>query len=120
MRGMRFGIRDILWLTLVIALILGWSLWWLSLPAAEATANGEITVGGAPLADGRICLCSESGQIIGSTVARGKFSIPQIPAGKYAVTIDGAAVPAKYGNKSSGLTVAVRQGRNQFNFELRS
>jgi len=116
---MQFGIRDVLWLTLVVGLILGWSLWWLSLPAAEATANGEITVGGVPLADGRICLCSQSGQIFGSTVATGKFSIPHIAAGQYAVTIDGDTVPAKYGNKSSGLTVAVRQGRNQFNFDLR-
>ena len=116
---MRFSIRDLIWLTLVVSLILGWWLWWRSIPGPAARVDGTILLGGSPLSDGRVQFQSASGQIFGSTIAKGSFSVEQIPAGDFVVTIEGNGVSSRYGAAAaSELKVSVREGMNQFNFEL--
>jgi len=114
----RFMIRDVLWLTVVVALALGWWLMWRSLPD-YAKASGSISVAGSPISDGRVCFHSADGQIIGAQVVKGQFHIHQAPVGKFLVTIDGEGVPPKYSSNKSPLSIDVRKGVSTFNFELR-
>ena len=114
---MRFEIRDILWLTLVVGLALGWWLWWLALSASDVRVEGTIFVGGSPLDDGRICFLAANGQIFGSTVAKSNYTVQQIPAGDFRVAIDGKGVPVRYGEKSS-LAVTIRAGKNVCDFQV--
>jgi hypothetical protein len=114
----RFTIRDVLWLMVVAGLVLGWWLLWRSIPA-DARASGSISVAGKPLADGRVCLHSTNGQIIGARAVNGQFQIHNAPVGRFRVTIDGDGVASRYSADNSELSVEVRRGVNTFNFELR-
>jgi hypothetical protein len=114
----RFTIRDVLWLTLVVGLALGWWLFWRAIPI-DAMASGSINVGGKPLSTGRVCLHSADGKIIGSRVVKGQFRIPRAPVGRFLVTIEGDSVPSRYSNDHSVLSVEVRRGVNSFDFDLR-
>jgi hypothetical protein len=114
----RFSIRDVIWLTLVVGLILGWWLFWRSLPAADSRVSGAISVGGSPLAAGRVYFQSASGQILGATIASGKYGIDRIPIGNYSVAVEGNGVATKYG-WGGPLTVTIAAGRNEIDFELR-
>ena len=114
----RFTIRDVLWLTVVVGLALGWWLLWRSIPI-DAKASGSISVAGKPLSDGSVCLHSGDGQIIGARIANGQFRIPKAPIGRFRVTIEGDGVASRYSGNTSELSVEVRSGVNTFNFELR-
>jgi hypothetical protein len=100
----RFTIRDVLWLTTVVALILGWWHWWRSLPQPDKPVTGTITVAGEPLNDGRISFYSSHGQLRGARVLNGQFHIERIPVGIYQVTIEGENVPALYANMTTQIT----------------
>jgi len=115
---LRFTIRDVLWLTVVVGLALGWWLLWRSMPI-DAKASGSINVAGKPLSDGRMCLHSRDGQIIGARVVKGQYSIHKAPIGKYRVTIEGDGVASRYSGANSELSVEVRRGVNTMNFDLR-
>ena len=90
---MRFSIRDVLWLTVVVALAVGW---WLSVPPASGRAAGTITVAGKPLTQGQVIFYSlDHGAIVGAKVAAGKYQIPSIPPGRFAITVDGPGVQCR-------------------------
>src|SRR5688572_29801897 len=93
----RFTIRDILWLTVVVALIAGWGLdhWRLSRPVGSI--NGRICLDGKPVAGGWI-LFQGTGQSAGAKIDanNGEFQIAFIPAGRYTVAVENTAVPTKY------------------------
>jgi hypothetical protein len=89
---MRFTIRDLLWLTLVAALSLGW--WRSSIPKAGGQViRGYFLDGGKPVEDARVFVHSPNGQFRGTNVVKGVFFL-DIPFGKYSVTFDGKDVPA--------------------------
>ena len=91
---MRFTTRDLLWLTVVAALILGWWRWWYSHPVPEGgLIQGRVAVAGKPIDTGRIFLHSPDGQFRGGKVAKGMFSMQRLPFGKYRVTFEGDDVP---------------------------
>ena len=114
----RFTIRDVLWLTVVVALGVGWWSLRRSIPI-DAKAFGSIYVAGKPVSDGSICLHSADGQIIGARIVKGQYSIPKAPIGQFRVTIDGDGVASRYSGNNSELSIEVRRGVNTFNFELR-
>jgi len=116
---MKFTIRDILWLTAVAGLALGWWLWSLSIPPVGERVTGTVAVAGAPLANGTVCLHAiRDGQIVGALVVKGKYDLQRVPIGKYSVTVEGSGAPAKYANGKSGLMIEVTDGTNQFDFDL--
>jgi hypothetical protein len=93
---MRFTIRDLLWLTTVICLVLGWGLWILSLPRPDPRLNGNVRCGGRDVISGQICLHSKAGLIYGSKIADGKYAMPRVPEGHYTVAMEGDGIPEKY------------------------
>jgi hypothetical protein len=93
----RFSIRDVLWLTVVVAMAVLLWLTWHNIPRMAKQMAGAINVAGTPLADGRVCLLAADGQIVGATVTKGQFLIQRVPVGTYGVTIEGSGVAAKYG-----------------------
>src|SRR5262245_28280561 len=113
----RFTIRDVLWLTVVIGLALGWWLWWRSIPL-DARVSGHIIVAGQPLASGRILFCSVDGQIRGAQVIKGDFSIDRVSVGEYRAAVEGEGIASRYGGDKSELSVQVRAGKNVFDFAL--
>src|SRR5262245_33473942 len=115
---MRFSVRDLLWLTTVICLALGWVLWIRSLPPPDPSVKGRVLCDGQSMVDSRIYFHSTSGPIYGSTIVEGRFGIPRLPPeDDYKVSIEGDGIPAKYG-LGSPLRVSIRRGRNEFSFEL--
>ena len=114
---MKFSIRDLLWLTLVVALALGWLLLWRASPAPDGHVAGTVSVRGQPLPEGRVLFKALDGQIFGAHVAKGEYHIERVPVGAFIVSIEGSGVPTKYGDKSP-LTVTVQGGRNQVMFDL--
>jgi hypothetical protein len=114
----RFTIRDILWLTVVIALALGWSISWFANRVPFGGVNGMAHVAGKPVADGRILFQTSNGQYYGAKVVNGRFAIQRLPVGEYSVTANGVGVAAKYDNPSSGLKVKVNEGTNAIDLEL--
>ena len=115
---MKFSIRDLLWLTVVVALAVGW---WLTMPPPSLNARvaGHVSVSGAPLPQGRVLFHSADGPIVGAQVTAGKFSLEQVPIGKFSVTVDGTGVPAKYTDQNGGLVVEVKEGTNTLDLVLR-
>jgi hypothetical protein len=91
---MRFSIRDLLWLTLVAAMALGWLCWWRSIPVpVEGFIRGTVLVSGKPISSGRALLHSADGQFRGTQVVNGSFDLQGVPYGKYLLTFEGDDVP---------------------------
>src|SRR5262245_34341422 len=111
---MKFRIRDLLWLTTVIGLALGWGLWIHSLPPPDPTFSGTIGMDGKAVISGEICFHSESGQIYGSKIIDGQFAIPRIPEGSYHISIEGEGIPTRYHLGAA----SVARGKNDCNFKL--
>jgi len=114
----RFTIRDVLWLTVVVGMGLGWWSWWRSLPPPDARVTGSVSVSGMPLEDGRLCLHSADGPIFGARITKSQFLIPRVPVGHFRVTIEGGGVPVRYASASSELTIQIRNGENVADFNL--
>jgi hypothetical protein len=93
-RRMKFFIRDVLWLTLVVGLALGWWCWWRSLPLpVEGFIRGTVLISGKPISTGRVFLHSSDGQFRGTQVSKGSFELQGIPYGKYSLTFEGDNAP---------------------------
>ncbi|HMC10365.1 MAG TPA: hypothetical protein VKH44_03710, partial [Pirellulaceae bacterium] len=112
---LRFTIRDLLWLTLVAGLTLGWWCWWRSLPVTEeGFVRGTVLVSGKPIGSGRAFLHSTDGQFRGTQVAKGLFDLQGVPYGKYRLTFEGDNVPPNrfdvelnYKCQALGMTYAI-------------
>jgi hypothetical protein len=115
---LRFTIRDVLWLTVVVGLALGWWLLWRSIPI-DAKASGSINVAGKPVSNGCVYFHSTDGQIIGARVVKGQFRIHKAPVGQFRVSIESDDVASRYSGDKSELSVEVRRGVNTFDFDLR-
>lgn len=88
--------------------------------------QGNVSVGGKALASGKITLRSadNSGRVQAG-VTDGKFSFDHVKPGTYWVAVrpasdsDQTSVPQKFRSSTrSGLTVEVKEGRNEFDFDL--
>ncbi len=115
---MKFSIRDVVWLTVVVGIALGWWSWSLTIPPADEQVAGTIVVAGTPLATGRVYFHSANGQFVGAQVTNGQYSLKNIPIGVYDITVEGKGVPPKYSGKSSGLIVEVKDGANHIDLDL--
>ena len=91
---MRFSIRDVLWLTVVVGLGLGWWRFWYSLPGPDGPIQAIGCVSGKPIVSGRALLLSANGQFRGAEIANGWFCLENVPAGKYRLTFEGDNIPA--------------------------
>jgi hypothetical protein len=106
----RFTIRDVLWLTVVVGLGLGWWGWWRSQPGFCEAISGTISVGHQPLVAGRIFFYTSSGQFRGADVADGEFHLEGVPVGEYRIIIEGEGVADLYSDlRSTGLTRVSRK-----------
>lgn len=108
--------------------------------------NGQITLDGAPLADGFVAFVGDEGYAVASgLVQNGHYELSEsasrngIPAGQYAIRIESwkdppgkelpngtfsegiSAIPARYRDaKTSGFTVEVSQKSRKFDFAMNS
>jgi hypothetical protein len=113
-----------------------------SAPATTGEVVGTVTLDGKPVDSGTVHFKPVDGQTstAGATIEKGKFSVV-VPIAKHRVEIsaiqlasggDAAAarhsdagyatvelIPAKY-NRNSELTMDVKSGRNERNFDLKS
>jgi hypothetical protein len=91
-----------------------------SVVADDGEATGLITVGGKPLASGKITFHRDNGQFVGCKVKDGKYTIDRVPAGTLRVTIEGKGVPPAYTSEdTSALVVEVKKGAATFDFNLK-
>jgi len=95
-------------------------------PAKDSTVSGKVTVKGQPLAAGTVTFVLQGGKdekIATSVVKDGTFAVKGLAPGKYSIAVIGkpaASVPAKFGSEeTSGLTLTVLAGPNEFNIELK-
>lgn len=110
---------------------------------AVGTINGEVTLDGKPIQDGRILFSPIDGQggTGGGPIVEGKFTAPDVPANKMKVEINGnkvigkikaydtpesplmdnvvEIVPHRY-NVNSELTLEVKPGIQDVKYELKS
>lgn len=87
----------------------------------SGSVQGTVTVGGQPLTSGKIKLHSGGAKKpIELTIKEGKFGPEKVPAGGYAVTIEGAGVPASYSSdRTTPLTVEISSGANEIDVDLK-
>jgi len=86
-----------------------------------ATVIGRVTLNGKPLAKGKILLHSEAAAPVEMLIADGAFSADKVPLGKKTVTIEGTGIPGKFSaRETTELTVEIKAGANEINFELKS
>lgn len=91
---MRFTTRDMLWLTAVLAVALGWFSWWRSLPVPEdGLIQGFALVAGKPIDNGRFFLHCSDGRFFGGQVDKGRFSLQNVPFGQYQLVFEGEDIP---------------------------
>src|SRR6185295_12558528 len=93
---LRFSIRDVLWLIVVVGPGLGLWVWWQSQPRFSKAITGTISVGHKPLMAGKICFYSKGGQFRGANITNGEFRIEGMPIGEYQIIIEGKGVAALY------------------------
>jgi hypothetical protein len=118
---LRFTIRDMLWLTLVVALAAGWAVdhWFHSRPIGSVA--GLITLDGKPVAGGWIMFHGVSQSVGAKSRTDGEFLVPIVPKGDYTITVEGLGLPPRYSAENqSGLHVFVNEGQNEMRFELRT
>src|SRR5262249_37067798 len=85
------------------------------------TIRGRGTVDGKPLARGKLALTDKDGKAISDAIeADGSFTVTDVPAGSYKVTVTGAGgVPAAFGDpKTTPLTTNVPRGENLLDLDL--
>jgi hypothetical protein len=90
----------------------------------NATASGNVTLGGKPLAAGSVTVVKGSFPFLHTFTAEvkdGAFKFAEtIPTGKYMVTVSGAGVPQQFQSLStSALQFEFAAGANQMNLELK-
>jgi len=117
---LRFTIRDVLWLMVVVGLSLGWWVWWRSQPNFSKAISGTISVGGKPLLEGRIYFYSASGQFRGADIAHGEFQMEAVPLGEYRIIIEGESVAALYSDLSSAAFTNINRRTKSLQFGLHS
>ncbi len=116
---MKFTTRDLLWLTLVATLVLGWSMNWIATRKPTGSVNGSIQINGTQLTDGYVVLHSPDGQLFGDTASKGYFGIQSIPVGDYQVSVHFDGAPAHYRNGGLSMVVEVHEGVNQIELDLK-
>jgi hypothetical protein len=83
----------------------------------KGTVRGMVNVKGKPVEKGEVRFYSEQPVVI-VVIKDGRFEVV-LPPGVMRVTIKGDGVPEKYGDKdTTPLKVEVKQGPNQFDFDL--
>ncbi|MFT3920990.1 MAG: hypothetical protein QM778_00505 [Myxococcales bacterium] len=114
---MRFTIRDLLWLTVTVAMGSCWWRCWNSIPRLGGTKlQGFFLVAGKPVSDGRAFLHFADGEFRGTNVVNGMFLLEHIPMGKYRVTFDGEDVPAN----RFGVEVGAKDELVNITFDVRT
>ena len=119
-RLLSFRLRDLLWLTAVIALGLGWWLDHRKLQAkvdATTDVQGHVTLDFAPLKTGRITFTASNGRFIGGTITDGEYHLAYVPLGRYDVRIEVEGVDPWY---ESWPTRDVRSPDDWHDFGLQS
>lgn len=115
-----FRLRDLLWLTAVIALALGWWLDHRQLQAivdGMAIVSGTVKLDGYPLPKGQILFVTKDGNSVGGPIRGGDYRLSSVPLGRYTVQITGAGVPAM---DQSWLVTDAKPHFNEFHIELAS
>lgn len=92
-------------------------------PAGASSVQGKISFKGQPLAGGTITFVKNAVKVQAPIAADGTYEVKGLQPGDYAVGIQGDkanAVPAQYGDTdTSPLKVAVRDGKQNIDFELK-
>ena len=105
----------------VVAVVATCGLFLSSAPAAMAAdgkVTGTVTVGGTPLAAGKVTFHLDD-EFVGSKIKDGKYTVNRVPVGTYHVTFEGSGVPAKFTSDDIKLLkVEVKEGINVFDFAL--
>jgi hypothetical protein len=116
MKTVKFSIRDLLWLTALIAILAGW---WadhvrLSSDDALVPAEGIVTFRGQPLADSRVVLHYPNDNIAsGVTDRQGRFVLTYsgrtgtLPGKRLVVTVVKRGVPPAYSGGSGNAILLV-------------
>jgi len=93
---------------------------------SSASVGGIVVINGQPLAGAEVQFVGQNGKVLtGETDDNGHYTLkdgakPRVPAGQYRVVISGKDLPAKYSSaEESKLEAEIRNGDNEFQFDLR-
>jgi hypothetical protein len=92
-------------------------------PEPTATVTGKVSIDGKPVTEGEVALVAtgDGGVTKAKIAADGTYSFAgKLVPGKYAVTVTGAGVPAKYKSaETSGLVLELTGGAQTHDIELK-
>jgi hypothetical protein len=108
----------------VTALVVGLAVLACPVQAADkdtGSVEGKITFAGKSLTKGKVSFHPRKGKpVVADIKADGTYSARKVPVGEVRISIKSKGVPEKYASpKTSGLTLKVTKGKQEFNIELK-
>jgi hypothetical protein len=108
---MKFTLRDLFWLMLVVGVATAWLIMLLAAPPKASTVKGRVYSRGKPF-EGRIFLRSHDGVVISAPVHKGDFDLKYCTTGTYEVVYEGAEEDLRFLN--DGKTIRINSYSDQF------
>jgi hypothetical protein len=88
--------------------------------AADVKLSGTVTLNGMPLPSGQVLFHQENGQIVGSRIKDGMYTVDRVPVGSHKITIEAEGLPPKFSRvETTPLVAEIKKDTTTANLDLK-